>query len=85
MKKYELSKEWMQQNDVKVKQGYGVALSQNYDISSLDDVLKLLQIVDPENASHENAEVFSQVLLLFEHQLGDALRKHRKTKERSVN
>lgn len=85
MKRYELSKEWMQQNDVKIKQGYGISLAQNYDINSRDDVLKLLQIVDPENASEENAEIFSKILLLFEHQLGKALRKQKKGKERIIN
>lgn len=75
----------MKQNDVKIKQGYGVAIAQNYDISSLDDVLRLLQIVDPENASEKNAEIFSKILLLFEHQLGEILKKHKKGKERIIN
>ncbi len=65
MKRYELSKEWIKENGDKIKEAYSSALARKLDISSKDDVLILLQIVDPQNADDSNAEIFLKILQLF--------------------
>ena len=65
MAAYELSKEWIKANGELIKEAYSSAEARDYDVSSKADVLKILHIVDPQNATEENAEVFSKILQLF--------------------
>lgn len=84
MKKYEITPQWLREHEELVKQGYGVALGQMLDIESLDDVRKLLEIVDPDSISEENIRTFSDILLLFEHQLNEGLKKLRRIKGKRI-
>lgn len=83
MKKYKLSKEWIRENNEMIKEAFNTASDRGFDIASRNDMFKLLKIVDPKNASLENAEVISNILQLFARQLGKRLTQ--KTKEKIVN
>ena len=85
MAKYELSKDWIQQNSTLVKKGYNIALVEKYDISLKEDVLKILKELDPENVSEENAMIFSKVLQLFVLGLKKRFEIKQKIKSRIVN
>ena len=65
MAKYKLSKEWIRKNKIRIKEAYSSASVRGLDVTSQTDILKLLKIVDPENATEGNAEIFSKVLQLF--------------------
>jgi len=69
MKKYELTKEWIRENAELIKDGYTLSMGNKYDITSEEDVLKLLRNLDPENATEVNAKVFSAALKLFSSQV----------------
>lgn len=71
MEKYELTQDWVKKNAEKVKLGYSLISSEKYDINSFEDVLKVLKIVDPENANEENAKVFSMILRIFGKQVSE--------------
>ncbi|HUQ85074.1 MAG TPA: hypothetical protein VM077_02015 [Candidatus Limnocylindrales bacterium] len=85
MAKYELSKDWIKENASKIKQGYNIALVEKYDISLKEDVLKILEEVDHENASEENAIIFSKVLQLFVQGLKKRFEVKNKVKSKIVN
>ena len=65
MSRDKLSKEWLQKNGEKLKTAYSYAIVHKYDINSKDDVLKILKIVDPDNATEKNAELYTRMLQLF--------------------
>ncbi len=85
MAKYDLSKEWIKKNGSKIKQGYNIALLDKYDIESKEDVLKILTEIDPENATEENAKIFSGVLKFFAYQLKRKFEQKQKLKSKTVN
>ena len=89
MARYELSKEWIEKNGRRVLEAYGSAIARGYDVASVKDVLKLLSIIDPENATEENAEILSGILQLFAKTLKRAIKRRyepgQKLKEKIVN
>ena len=58
-------KDWVKNNGHKLKIAYSYAVVNKLDIRSKDDVLKILQVTDPENANQEQAETYSKMLQLF--------------------
>ncbi|MCL4384102.1 hypothetical protein M1116_01485 [Patescibacteria group bacterium] len=70
-----LSKEWLHQNQEKLKKAYTYALVNHLDIRSTTDVLEILQSIDPNNATNEQAIIFSQMLQLFSQTLKKTLKK----------
>lgn len=58
-------KSWLKENGSKLKIAYSYAVVNKLNIKSKEDVLKVLKAVDPENASEEQAEVYSKMLQLF--------------------
>lgn len=63
--KSNLSKDWLIKNGHKLKIVYSYAVVHKLNIKSKEDVLKILEVVDPENAIEEQAEVYSKMLQLF--------------------
>ena len=61
----QVSKEWLTKNGHKLKIVYSYAVVNKLNIKSKDDVLRVLQATDPENANEEQAEVYSKMLQLF--------------------
>ena len=61
-----MNKDWVKQNSEKIKKAYSIALEKSYDIKSKETALKLLKVVDPNNATKENAEKLSKILQLFD-------------------
>lgn len=70
-------KDWLKTNSQKLKIAYSYAVVNKLNIKSKGDVLKILQVIDPENANKEQAEMYSNMLQLF----GD---RFRKTVEKSL-
>lgn len=70
-----LSKEWIAQNQGKIKNAYSYAVVNNLNVKSKEDVLKILEVIDPENANEEYAEVFSKVLQLVGKTLKETIEK----------
>lgn len=66
-----LSKDWLRKNGYKLKIVYSYAVVHKLNIKSTEDVLKALQVTDPENANAEQAAIYSKMLQLF----GNRLRK----------
>lgn len=64
MIKDRFSKVWIKQNGEKLKNAYSYAVVNNLNIRSKEDVLKILEVIDPENANEEYAESFLKVLQL---------------------
>lgn len=60
-----LSKEWLKSNGHKLKIAYSYAVVNKLDISSKEDVLKILQAIDPESANIDQAETYLKMLQLF--------------------
>ena len=87
MEKYEVSKEWIRKNSKKIKEAYliGTNPKHTYDLSSAHDVLEILQTVDPVNATHDNAEIFSKVLRLFSLQMREKFKPKSQRRERIKN
>ena len=87
MAKYELSKEWIRENGYKIKEAYLLITDpkNKYDTTSTSDVLEIMKIVDPENATNENAEIFSKVLQLFTKQMESKFKIRRKQKSTIIN
>ncbi|HUD45066.1 MAG TPA: hypothetical protein VMR41_05970 [Patescibacteria group bacterium] len=87
MAKYELSKDWSSKNSEKVKEAYLLVTDpkHKYSVESVDDVLKILIIVDPLNANEENAEIFSKMLQLFTKQMKKKFAAPDKTKTKIIN
>ncbi len=85
MAAYELSKEWIKKNGEKIKEAYSSATSRGLDIFSKADVFELLKIIDPVNATEENAEIFSKVLQLFALGVKKKFEATKKVKEKVIN
>ena len=60
-----LSKDWLKKNGRKVINAYSIVAANKYDIKSTEDVIKVLKLIDPENANEEYAKEFSKILQLF--------------------
>jgi len=69
MAAYELSKEWIAKNYIRLKEAYNTATVHNLDITSSEDMLRLLNIIDPINATDNNAIILSKLLPLFSYSL----------------
>lgn len=65
MNKSYFLKIWLEKNGNKVKMAFSYAVTHNLDITSLDDVLKVLQVVDPLNANKDQAVLYSKIMQLF--------------------
>lgn len=61
-----MNKDWLKKNGRKVMDAYTLALANKYDTNSIEDVIKILKLIDPENANEEYAKEFSKMLQLFE-------------------
>ncbi len=61
-----MDKNWLKKNGRKVMKGYSLAVANKYDITSTEDVVKILKVVDIDNANEEYAKEFSKMLQLFE-------------------
>jgi len=60
-----MDKDWLKNNGHKLKIVYSYAVVHKLNIKSKEDVLKILQAVDLENANEEQAEIYSKMLQLF--------------------
>lgn len=60
-----MNKDWLKKNGRKVMNAYSVAVANKYDITSTGDVIKILKLIDPENANEEYSKEFSKILQLF--------------------
>ena len=60
-----LSKDWIVRNGQKLKEAYSFAVFNKWNIKSEKDVLKILKVIDPENANEKYAKMFSRTLQLF--------------------
>lgn len=69
------SKDWIKQNGEKLKNAYSYAVVNNLNIKSKEDILRVLKVVDPENANDEYAEIFSKVLQIVGQTLKKAIEK----------
>lgn len=65
MAENKVSKDWLTKNGHKLKIVYSYAVVNKLNIKSKEDVLKILKAVDPDNATKEQAEVYSKILQLF--------------------
>lgn len=65
MAKNDLSADWIIKNGQKLKIAYGYVVVNKYNVKSKNDVIKILRIIDPENANEEHAGLFSKMLQLF--------------------
>ena len=65
MNKSNFLKLWLEANGDKVKIAYSYAIIHKLDITSQDDVLKVLQAVDPDNANKVQADLYSKIMQLF--------------------
>lgn len=61
-----MDKDWLKKNGRKVMKAYSIAIANKYDISSTEDVLEILKLVDPANANDKFAKEFSKMLQLFD-------------------
>lgn len=86
---YELSKEWIAKNGLKLKEAYISAKARNFDITSSEDMLQLLKIIDPINATDKNAVILSKLLQLFSYSLQKEImnrnRQKRKIQKKFIN
>ena len=85
MTAYELSKEWIKKNGEKIKEAYSSATARGLDISSKWDVFELLKVIDPSNATEENAEIFSKVLQLFVLGVKKKFSSTKREKQKTIN
>ena len=60
-----MDKDWLKMNGRKVMNAYSIAVANKYDINSTEDVIKILKLIDPENANENYAQEFSKMLNLF--------------------
>ena len=58
-------KNWLKKNGHTLKISYSYAIVNKLNIASKEEVLKILQVTDPENANLEQAEIYSKMLQLF--------------------
>lgn len=71
MSESNLSKDWLKKYGYKLKIVYSYAVVNKLKIKSIEDVLIILQAIEPENANREQAKIYSKMLQL----LGDRFRK----------
>ncbi len=74
MRMVELSKEWLKKNGQKLKIAYSFAVANKLNIESKDDVLIILQKVNPENANEIQAGTYSKMLQLFRNRFRKTLK-----------
>lgn len=60
-----MNKDWLKKNGKKVMSAYSIAVANKYDIKSAEDVIRILKLIDPENAKEEYAKEFSKMLQFF--------------------
>ncbi len=60
-----MNKDWLKKNCRKVMNAYSIAVASKYDIKSTEGVIKVLKLIDPENANEKYAKEFSKMLQLF--------------------
>ncbi|MDO8618414.1 MAG: hypothetical protein Q7R49_00555 [Candidatus Daviesbacteria bacterium] len=65
MSESKIPEDWLKKNGYKLKIVYSYAVVNKLNIKSKEDVLKILQATDPENANEEQAEIYSKMLQLF--------------------
>ena len=65
----------VEKNGQKLKIVYSFAVENKLNIESKEDVLKILQKVDPENANEKQVEVYSRMLQLFRERFRETLKK----------
>ncbi len=86
MNKPTLSKDWIRDHGEKVKKAYSIAISNQYDIKSIGDVIKILKLIDPRNTNESYAKKFSKTLQLFDKTVLKKLNKSMKPKKpKTVN
>lgn len=69
-------KDWLKTNGQKLKIAYSYAVVNKLNIKSNEDVLKILQVIDPENANLEQAEMYSKMLQLFREKFRATIKKN---------
>jgi len=87
MAKYELSQEWISENNIMIKKAYLLITDPKckYDISSVNDVLKTIRVIDPDSATDENAKILSKILQLFVKQMNNKFKIKAKKSQRTIN
>lgn len=80
-----LTKDWLKKNGRKIMNAYSIAVANKYDITSTEDVIKVLKLIDPENANEEYAKEFSKILQLFSKTVQKKLNLVKPGKQRVVN
>ena len=75
MSMVDLLKDWLKKNGHKLKIAYSFAVANKLNIESKQDVLKILQQVDPESANEKQAEMYSKMLQLFKERFRETLKK----------
>ena len=75
MIKDNLYKDWLKKNGEKLKIAYSYAVVNKLDITSKDDILKILKVTDPENANEEQVRIYSKMLQLFRIQFREVAKK----------
>lgn len=78
MDEKELLKNWLQKNGHKLKMAYSYAVVNKLNITSHEDVLKMLKATDPENANEEGVRIYSKMLQLFANRFRKAIDKRLK-------
>lgn len=79
-KEVSLSSDWAKKNAKLIQKAYTVALKENYDLSSVKDVKKLLKIVESSSVTEDKVKAFSGVLQIF-----DRMVKEKKGKQATIN
>lgn len=72
---YEELKGWLKKNGHKLKIAYSYAVDNKLNIESREDVWKILEEVDPENANEEQVNIYSKMLQLFRERFRETLKK----------
>lgn len=65
MTESKIPEDWLKKNGYKLKIVYSYAVVNKLNIKSKEDVLKILEASDPENANEEQAGIYSKMLQLF--------------------
>ncbi len=79
-----MDKDWLKKNGRKVMNAYSIAVANKYNINSAEDVVKVLKLIDPENANEEYAKEFSKMLQLFSKTVKKTLNQVVKTKKPKI-
>ncbi len=70
-----LNKAWLRKNGYKLKIIYSFAVVNKLNIKSKDDVLEMLQVIDPKNANSDQVEIYSKMLQLFDNTFKKSIEK----------